>query len=123
MCSFLLYIKMIQLCILIYIQGFPGGTVVKNLPASAGLTRDMDRTIPESGRSPEKEMATCSSILTWKFHGQRNLMGCRPWGHKESDMTDHTDAYTHIYICIIFMFFSNMVFKRFLSTIFASFNF
>ena len=32
-------------------MGFPGGTVVKNLPASAGDTRDTG-SIPVSGRSP-----------------------------------------------------------------------
>ena len=34
-------------------MGCPGGTVVKNLPASAGCTRDMG-SIPGSGRSPEE---------------------------------------------------------------------
>ena len=29
----------------------------------------------------EKEMATCSSILAGKFHGQRSLVGYSPWGH------------------------------------------
>ena len=43
----------------------------------------------------------CSSILPGKFHGQRNLAGYRPWGHKESDMTEwmwahnHTHTHTH----------------------------
>ena len=32
-------------------MGFPGGTVVKNLPTTAGQARDMGST-PESGRSP-----------------------------------------------------------------------
>ena len=32
-------------------SGFPGGSVIKNPPASAGDTRDMD-SIPGSGRSP-----------------------------------------------------------------------
>ena len=32
-------------------EGFPGGTVIKNLPANAGDTRDMD-SIPGSGRFP-----------------------------------------------------------------------
>ena len=31
--------------------GFPGGTVVKNMPANAGDTRDMG-SMPGSGRSP-----------------------------------------------------------------------
>ena len=30
----------------------------------------------------EKEMATYSSILAWKSHGQGNLAGCSPQGHK-----------------------------------------
>ena len=33
---------------------FPGGTVVKNLPANAGDLRDMG-SIPGLGRSPEEE--------------------------------------------------------------------
>ena len=32
-------------------MGFPGGTVVKNLPANTGDVRDVG-SIPESGRSP-----------------------------------------------------------------------
>ena len=35
----------------------------------------------------EEEMATHSSILAWKIHGQRSLEGYSPWGRKESDMT------------------------------------
>ena len=35
-------------------QGFPGGPVVKNLPVTAGDTRDSG-LIPESGRSPGGE--------------------------------------------------------------------
>ena len=34
-------------------MGVPGGTVVKNLPANAGDTRDAG-LIPTSGRSPEE---------------------------------------------------------------------
>ena len=40
-------------------MGFPGGSVVKNLPASAGDTGQEDPL--------EKEMATYSSILTWRI--------------------------------------------------------
>ena len=35
----------------------------------------------------EKEMATQSSILPGKSHGQRRLAGYSPWGRRESDMT------------------------------------
>ena len=37
----------------------------------------------------EKEMATHSSILPGKSHGQRSLAGSRPWGPKETDMTEY----------------------------------
>ena len=43
--------------------GFPGGTVVKNLPANAGDAG----SIPVSGRSLKEEMAIHSSILAWKI--------------------------------------------------------
>ena len=39
-------------------------------------------------------MATHSSILAWKSHGQMSLLGCSPWGCKESDMTEAT-VHTH----------------------------
>ena len=40
--------------------------MVKNPLANAGDTRD-EGSIPDSGRSPGEEMATCSSILAWKI--------------------------------------------------------
>ena len=41
----------------VYSRGFPGGLVVKNLPANTG----------DGGEdAPEKEMATHSSILAWE---------------------------------------------------------
>ena len=36
----------------------------------------------------EKEMATHSSILAWRIHGWRSLVGNSPWSHKESDTTE-----------------------------------
>ena len=38
----------------------------------------------------EEDMATHSSILLGESHGQRNLEGYSPWGHKESDTTEVT---------------------------------
>ena len=67
---------------------FPGSTVIKNLPARAGDMRcgfdSWVRKIPL-----EKEMATHSSILAGKLHGQSSLVGYSPRGHKESDVTEH----------------------------------
>ena len=38
-----------------------------------------------SGKSPENEMGTHSSILAWEIHGQRTLVFYGPWGRKELD--------------------------------------
>ena len=38
----------------------------------------------------EKEMATHSSVLAWRIPGTGNLVGCRLWGHTESDTTEVT---------------------------------
>ena len=38
----------------------------------------------------ENEMAIHSSILAWRIPGQGRLVGCRLWGHTESDMTETT---------------------------------
>ena len=43
-------------------MGFPGSSGVKNPPDNAG---DVG-SIPGSERSPEKEVATHTSILAWK---------------------------------------------------------
>ena len=64
-----------------------GALVVKNLPASAGDTRDTG-SIPGAGRSLE---ATHSRFfLPGESHGQRSLEGYRAWGHKELDTTEVT---------------------------------
>ena len=34
-------------------------------------------------------------FLPGKFHGQRSLVGYSPWGHNESDTTEHTRVHTH----------------------------
>ena len=63
--------------------------MVKNLPANAGDARD---SIPPLGREDplEEGMATHSSVLAWRIHGQRKLAGCSPPGHTESDRTELT---------------------------------
>ena len=40
----------------------------------------------------EKAMATHSSILAWEISWTEKPEGLHPWGHKESDVTEH--AYT-----------------------------
>lgn len=57
----------------------PGGSGVKNLPAYAGDARDTD-SIFGSGESPEKGMATQSSSLAGKTHGQEEHGGLQSMG-------------------------------------------
>ena len=65
--------------------GFPDSTVIKNLPANAG---DVS-LIPGSERSPGVGKRQPTPVfLPGKFHEQRSLVGYRPWGRKESDMTE-----------------------------------
>ena len=45
----------------------------------------------------EKEMATHSSILPGKSHGQRSLAGYSPWGRKESDTSEVTSLSLQFY--------------------------
>ena len=47
-------------------RGFPGGTVVRNPPASAGHAKDVG-LIPGSGRSLGGGKATHSSLLAWEI--------------------------------------------------------
>ena len=75
------------------ITGFPVSLVVKNPLANAGATGD-GVSIPESGRSPGEGNGNPLHLLE-NSHGQRNLAGHSPWGHKELDMTEHTH-HTHI---------------------------
>ena len=69
------------------LRGFPGRSVIKNLPASADVS-----LTPGLGRSLalEKKMATHSSVLAWRIPGMGTLVGCRLWGHTESDTTEAT---------------------------------
>ena len=60
----------------------------KELTASAGDIR-YSGSIPWLGRSPRGGSGTNSSILTWKIHAQRSLLGYTPWGHKELDSPEH----------------------------------
>jgi len=34
-------------------------------------------------------MATHSSVLSWRIHGQRSLVGYSPWGYKESAFIEY----------------------------------
>uniref|UniRef100_A0A452FUQ7 PHD finger protein 21A n=1 Tax=Capra hircus TaxID=9925 RepID=A0A452FUQ7_CAPHI len=42
-----------------------------------------------------KQQSTPVLLLPGKSHGQRSLVGCSPWGRKESDMTEQLHFYFH----------------------------
>ena len=65
--------------------GFSRGSVVKNLPASAGDAG----SIPGSGRSPgEGNGYPLQVFLPGESHGQRSLVDYSPWGCRESERTE-----------------------------------
>ena len=45
----------------------------------------------------EKEMETHSSILPGESHGQRSLVGYKPWAPEESDTTEGLSRHTYIW--------------------------
>ena len=66
-------------------MGFPGGAVMKNLPANiGGAVFD-----PWVGKIPWRRIWQPTPVfLPGEFHGQRRLVGFSPWGCKELDMTE-----------------------------------
>ena len=69
--------------------GFPGGSVVRNLPANAGDTRDTCLTHGSGHTNPlEKEMTTHASILAWTIPRIEKPGGLQALGvPKEADTT------------------------------------
>ena len=113
-------------------RGFPSGSAVKNLPASA------ETLVPSLGLEDplEKEMATHSSILAWRIQWTEEPADYSPWVCKDwnklacTHTHTHTHIYTHIYMCtcltkrhgwaqhtLFFIFFSIMVYRRILDIV------
>ena len=73
---------------------FPGGSVVKNLPASVGDTGDSDSIWV--GKMPwRRKWQPTPVFLPGESHGERRLEGYNPCGHKESDMTEQMSMHTY----------------------------
>ena len=95
-------------------SGFPGGSDGKESTCNAG---DLG-LIPGLGRSPgEANGNPLQYSCLENVHGQRSLVGCSPWGCKESDTTEclsistqaqsdlysrHTHSYFHFRKSLIF---------------------
>ena len=71
--------------------------VVKDLPASAGVVRDVD---PIPGMiSLRREWHLTQVFLPGKFHGQRSLVGYSPSGQKELNTIEQQEQHkVHIQI-------------------------
>ena len=80
----------IEVTLLVMVLDFPDVSVVKNLPASAGDTRDSGSTLG-SGRPPGGGHSnTLQYSCLENPRGERNMVGYSPWGHKKSDTTEAT---------------------------------
>ena len=87
---------------LLELQDFPGGPVVKNLPASAGDARDTG-SIPGQEDPLEEETAAHSSILAWRIPwteepGELWSMGFQ----RVTEQLTHTHTHTHTFFHILF---------------------
>ena len=66
------------------------GVVGKNMTANAGDIRDMGSVL-ESGRYPGVRNGNpLQDSCLEDPQGERSLVGCSPWGLKESDVTEVT---------------------------------
>ena len=71
-------------------MGFPGGSVVKNPPANAGVAGDVG-SVPGLGRFPGGGYGNPLQYSCLENpQGRRSLVGCSPWGRTESDTTEAT---------------------------------
>ena len=85
--------KISEIRILSVWLGFPGGSVVKNLSASAGdAGSDPDAWVRKFLWS--RKWQPTPVLLPGKSQGQRNMMGYSPWDSKESDLTDPLSMHT-----------------------------
>ena len=71
--------------------------MVKNLPAM------QDTQVQSLGQEDFWRRGSLPTpvFLPGEFHGQRILMGCRPWGYKESDTTERLTLSLYIGLCIL----------------------
>ena len=69
-----------------FFQAFLGAHMVKNPPA---MPETPFRSLGQED-TLEEGMASHSSVLAWRTHGQRSLVGYSSWVCKESDTTEAT---------------------------------
>jgi len=71
-----------------YIHGFPAGASGKESACQCRKCK-RHRFDPWVGKIPwSRKWQHTLVFLPGKFHGQRSLSGCSPWGYRKSDMTE-----------------------------------
>ena len=81
---------------------------VKNPPAM----QDTWVQSPDWEDPQEKGMATHSSVLACRIPWPEDLAGCRPWGHKESEVTEGAVLSHSLYVCILLLVSACMLVGR-----------
>ena len=84
---------------LIYLLGFPSGSVVKNSPAKQEIQETQVQSLGWEDPLKGKWQPT-PVFLPGKSHGQRSLGDYNPWGHKKSDTTEHEHARIYLLLLI-----------------------
>ena len=73
----------------VFVGGFPGGSVSRESTCQSSCQCRRCRFDLWVGKIPWRRVWQPTPIfLPGKFHGQKNLGGYSPWGHKELDMTE-----------------------------------
>ena len=67
----------------VHITGFPSGLAVKIPPAMQEM---QEMRVQSLGQ--RKKWQLTPAFLPGESHGQKNLVSCNPWGHKELDTTE-----------------------------------
>ena len=92
-------------CVCVYINtcgGFPGGSVVKNLPANAGD----QRFDPWVGKIPwRRKWQTYSSILAWEIPWAEEPGGLQSVGPQKR-MTQLSDSTAAVYLLLLLLLLS-----------------
>ena len=93
--SFLFFSLFLSVSQFIDLRGLPWWLRVKNPPAIQEAKETRVRSLGQEGPL-KKGTATHSSILAWRSHRQRSLVGYSPWGRKEPNVTEQLSRQTQV---------------------------
>ena len=85
---------------MVYMLHFGASLVAQGLKHLPGMREIRVRSLSLQ-YALEKEMATHSSTLAWRIPWRECLVGCSPWGHKESDTTEQLHFLFFSLCCIL----------------------